>query len=138
MMDDTKTLLCVVLFLCFSFATATSGSTTYSCFQDAEELDTGTMSFTSTDLEMPLEADNSIQKVGLRYVNIDVPPGATIDSAFITFQSEDVGFGNPILRINAQRTGNAGSFLNQQFYFSNLPLTFASVIWTDEPIWACK
>ena len=95
-MAATKNLfpfVCTLIFL--SSASATAGDTTYSCAEDAEQLSDGFMRFDSFDLEIPLETDDSVQTIGLRYQNIDVPPGATIDNAFITFQSEELGFGDP-------------------------------------------
>lgn len=111
---------------------ATSGESTYECVDDVEEQIDGTQLDASTDLELAF--DGSSQIVGLRFRGIEPQPGATIETAFLTFQADEVGTGSPCLEISAQ-IGNAPPLERTPYYLSSLSRTNASVLWIDEPEW---
>lgn len=95
---------------------------------DVEERSSGTMDLTSSDLE--LIADGSkIQTVGLRFLNIDIPQGAVITSAYIQFQTDEVTTGAVSLQIRGEDTGDAAAFTTQAFNASSRARTDASVGW---------
>ena len=55
---------------------------------DAEQnVSTGAMDLASTDLELIYDTAN--QLVGMRFQNVQVPPGATIQSAYIEFETDE-------------------------------------------------
>ena len=54
---------------------------------DAEESTSGSMSLTSSDLE--LVYDGSDQTVGIRFSGVDIPQGANIVNAYVQFQVEE-------------------------------------------------
>ena len=57
---------------------------------DVEELANKSVYFTSSDLELiydPLDG-NGFQKIGLRFQNLNIPPGATISNAYIQFMAD--------------------------------------------------
>ena len=59
---------------------------------DAEEsVSSGAMSLTSSDLELIYDYSTSAneQVVGMRFQDVAVPPGATIISAYIEFESDE-------------------------------------------------
>lgn len=112
---------------------ATAGDKTYECFDDVEEQSDGTQDDTSSDLELAFDGNSQI--VGMRFLAIEVPPNATIDSAFLTFQADEVGTDTPSLVISAQKAANAPQLLRTPFYLSGLTRTTATIQWTDEPSW---
>jgi hypothetical protein len=98
-------------------------------YDDAEERASGEMYRTSTDLE--LTTDGSIvQTVGLRFLNIDIPTGATITSAYIQFQTDEVTTSAASLLIRGEDVGDAAIFTTTAFNLSSRPRTDASVGWT--------
>src|SRR5262249_213352 len=54
---------------------------------DAEESASGSMSLTSSDLE--LVHDSTDQKIGMRFNGVAIPPGSTIVAASIQFQVDE-------------------------------------------------
>src|SRR3989304_10076599 len=55
---------------------------------DVEELPSGWLDTTSSDLE--LVAERTLQTVGIRFAGITIPRGATIDSAWVQFTVDEV------------------------------------------------
>ncbi len=99
---------------------------------DAEERATGSLSLTGTDLELVLDSD--LQKVGLRFLSIPVPQGATITNAYIQFQTDETGSEPTSLMIQAEAIDNAPTFTTVKFNVSSRPRTAASVSWSP-PAW---
>ncbi|KRT70627.1 MAG: fibronectin type III domain-containing protein, partial [candidate division NC10 bacterium CSP1-5] len=54
---------------------------------DAEEKPSGSMSLTSSDIELVF--DGSDQTVGMRFNAVTIPPGAAITNAYIQFQVDE-------------------------------------------------
>jgi hypothetical protein len=79
------------LALMAGMATAATAATldvrTTASANDAEEFASGSMYLTSTDLE--LIHDSSDQTVGMRWVGLAIPPGATITAAYIQFAAKE-------------------------------------------------
>ena len=97
---------------------------------DAEEFPTGVVSLTSTDLELVLEPGRGNQTVGMRFQGIAVPQGATITSAYVQFQVDEVSTDAASLNIAAEDTDNAATFTTATNNVSARPRTGATVIWT--------
>ncbi len=76
---------------------------------------------------------NGNQAVGIRFDSLDIPPGSTIESAYVQFQVDEVGSGVISLTIEGEDTGNAPSFTTTTFNISSRSRTSASVIWDPEP-----
>ena len=89
----------------------------------------GSMSMTSSDLELVTDGTN-VQIVGLRFLGIDIPPGAVITSAYIQFQTDEVSTGTSSLLIRGEDTGDAAAFTTTAFNASSRVTTDASVAWT--------
>jgi type IV pilus assembly protein PilY1 len=93
-------------------------------YDDAEE-DSGYMHPTNTLLNL------GGGKVGVRFNNIDVPQGATILSANLSFDSWHTSTkGNPIISINGENVDNAATFSASPNDISNRTLTAATVNWS--------
>ena len=108
---------------------------------DAEEaVSTGEMDRSSGDLEISLDASNGNfdpELVGMRFRDIDIPQGATIDSAKIQFRVDDTNGANtsPItIRFYGEDTNDASSFSSSSDDISDRTRTSAYVDWTV-PSW---
>ena len=99
---------------------------------DAEQnLSSGTVSLTSSDLELAVDGSTS-QLVGMRFNSITIPQGATINSAYVEFET-DVTWSNACnLTIQGQDSDNPVTFTTITNNLSNTtsrPKTAASVVW---------
>ena len=102
---------------------------------DAEESITngGAIDLGSSDLEMPYEnagQDNN-QIIGLRFVNVEIPKGATIADAYVEFTCDETKDGTlPVsLLIEGQLDPNPGEFTATVNDVSNRARTAAQVVW---------
>jgi hypothetical protein len=98
---------------------------------DAEERADGSITLTSSDLELVLESN--VQTVGMRFNGITIPQGANITSAFIQFQTDETTSDDTTLTIHGQAGGNALTFTTFANDITNRTLTGASVEWTPQP-----
>ena len=98
---------------------------------DDAEQDKNDMDLDSSDLDL-----NEKDYVGLRFQNIDIPNGATITNAYVTFTVEDPegDTGKAEVRIYAEDTDNASTFTNSKKDISSRKTTSAKVDW-DIPNW---
>ena len=96
---------------------------------DAEERSTGSMTLTSSDLELTFDGTMQ-QTVGMRFTNIDIPQGAIITSAYIQFRVDAVSTGASSLLIRGQDVNDAPGFADVNFNISSRTKTDASVAWT--------
>ncbi|MCZ6519544.1 MAG: hypothetical protein O6853_07090 [Actinobacteria bacterium] len=99
---------------------------------DVEESGTGSVKFTSSDLELVVSG-SSTQTVGLRFTGVNVPLGATITDAWVQFRADEVKTGPVNLMIQGHATDNAGVFVRQSFNVSGRPGTVAAVGWVPVP-----
>ena len=103
---------------------------------DVEEYNAkGSITTTSTDLDMMLDGTRVQRAVGLRYVGVAVPKGATIVNAYVQFQSDEPGASPTVLSVKAQASDNAPAFTTSKLNVTSRPTTGASVTWTP-PAWA--
>ncbi|MGZ8220901.1 MAG: hypothetical protein ACXWT0_04545, partial [Methylobacter sp.] len=102
---------------------------------DAEQfVSNGVMDLPSSDLELTLEASNQI--VGLRFNLVNIPQGATIDSATIQFTVDEVNTAEVTsLTIHGHADDNAPTFTAAASNISSRPTTAASVLWDPVPGW---
>jgi VCBS repeat-containing protein len=98
---------------------------------DAEERAAGSVSLTSSDLELVFDTD--IQTVGLRFNGVTIPQGANITSAFIQFQTDETHTEVTTLNIHGQADGNALTFTSSTNNITNRTLTTSNVGWTPNP-----
>jgi hypothetical protein len=93
----------------------------------------------SSDLEILVDPDypDISQVIGLRFVDVQIPSGATIVSAAIRFDADDVDdaehVGNTYIIIGGELSPDAAAFENIDFNVSDRPGTTAQVQWTSEP-----
>jgi len=80
---------------------------------DAEErVSNGSISLTSSDLEIMHENGSSSreQKIGLRFLNVEIPQGATIDSAYIEFEVDQYHSGSVKVDIWGEDTSDPSRY----------------------------
>jgi Bacterial Ig domain/Metallo-peptidase family M12/Secretion system C-terminal sorting domain len=103
---------------------------------DAEqEVNTGVMSLSSTDLELINEAGTLPQEVGMRFNNINVPRNATITNAYIQFTADETDATTVTLSIYGEDKGNAPTFTNTAYNMSSRVKTTGPVSWSP-PAWS--
>jgi hypothetical protein len=102
---------------------------------DAEESTSGSVNLTSTDLELINDAGTN-QTVGIRFAGVNVPPGATIERAYVQFTVDENQTGTPVtVTIQGQKIGNAPVFTTTSGNVSSRLRTTAQVSWASIPPW---
>jgi len=96
-------------------------------WDDAEEQPTSVVR-SSTDLEM-VEDGTINQVVGLRFLNLTIPPGATIAQAYVQFTVDAVTSVATQLTIAGEANDNPPTFLTNIGNISTRPRTTATVPW---------
>ena len=110
---------------------------------DAEEATAGagigSISFTSTDLELVEDGTRGNQYVGMLFRNILITQGKTIKSAYIEFTVDEAGTAgtkDPNLIIYAHNVDNAPAFTSTNYDLSSRPSTTSTVNWLITDSWA--
>ena len=100
---------------------------------DAEESEDGSVSLTSSDLE--LVEDNGIQIVGLRFPRIPFPAESShlIEKAWIQFTVDEVGKEPASLWVTGELTPDASPFADESHNISSRDSTKAQVTWAPVP-----
>ena len=94
---------------------------------DAEEAASGAVDLSSSDLE--LVTDGTAQTVGMRFTGVAVPAGATISSAYVQFQVDEVPSATTSLTVAGQAADNPPAFTTAVRNISSRPRTTAAVGW---------
>gem|GEM_PF-2536223 len=97
---------------------------------DAEELSSGWLDLRSSDLELVFEKMSQV--VGLRFVGVGVPAGATVDAAWVQFTVDEPSTGPADLVVWAEDVGNAATFSAGARITSRV-LTSVGVGWVPAP-----
>ena len=129
-----------LLALSLVFANVTSAGTVSVNIADdnddvEERLDRGNeLDMGSSDVEMPYE-DTGMgdpQVIGLRFVGVNIPPGAVITAASVQFQvDEDKGGMEPVnVVIEGELAADAAEFVNEAMNVTNRARTAAQVAWS--------
>ncbi len=101
---------------------------------DAEEKVTdGDMALKGADLE--LGEDGVPQLVGLRFQNVELPPGAAITRAYVVFTADESHSGATTVAFHGQASDNAPTFGSGDGDISGRLRTSASVDWNDVAPW---
>ncbi|MFN8446528.1 MAG: PA14 domain-containing protein [Caldilineaceae bacterium] len=105
---------------------------------DAEEvLQSGSMNIAGSDLELVNDPNGSFdQWVGVRFTNIDIPPGATILSATLEFSVDESGSDPTSVTIYGEATDNAATFTVDLGNISQRPRTTSAIQWGEIEPWS--
>ncbi len=99
---------------------------------DAEERPSGSVTLTSSDLEMTQDKTNQ-QIVGMRFTGLNIPPAASIQDAYLQFQADETGSDPTSLAIFGQAIDNAPTFTSTYGDIAGRATTTASVSWSPAP-----
>ena len=89
---------------------------------------TAPSTLTGSDLELAVDGTRA-QWVGLRFPNLSIPPGATIQNAWIQLMADEVGTAPVSLTIQGEASANAGGFTATSNNLGARPRTSAAVAW---------
>jgi len=97
---------------------------------DVEDQLTRGMYNTSSDLE--IFNDGGLQVIGLRFLNVQVTPGAVISKAYVEFECDELGGGTQPVNaiIEGELRPNAPAFTAAANNVTSRPRTKAKVVWT--------
>ncbi len=96
---------------------------------DAEErISDGDMYRNSTDLEFAYDR-GGLQITGMRFQNVAIPQGATINNAYLEFETDETDSGATNLVIYGEDADNPNVFANNDNNISSRNQTSASVNW---------
>ena len=102
---------------------------------DAEQAASGAIELWSSALELGYdEATASHKLVGLRFSQIDIPPGSRIVRATLQVDADQVRYNEARLSIAGEAADNAAPFTQQSHNLSSRTRTEARLEWT-EPAW---
>ncbi len=101
---------------------------------DADETQDGTVRRTPGDVELGSDSGGMTTTAGLRFTGVTIPQGATIVSAHVQFQTDELGRQPANLTFRAQQADNAAPLATTAFDISSRPRTTASVNWAA-PQW---
>ncbi|PSW03729.1 metallophosphoesterase [Photobacterium lipolyticum] len=99
---------------------------------DAEEKASGAMKLASSDLE--LVYDGSVQTVGMRFNAVAIPPGASIEHAYIQLQVDETSTGTTSLTLVGENSEDATTFTSSSGNISSRNRTTNTVSWSP-PSW---
>ena len=101
---------------------------------DAEEkLDSSSVNLTSSDME--LVTDGQAQTVGLRFLSMTIPQGATITNAYVEFKTDEAKNGVTNLNFYGQAADNPATFTTANDNISSRVKTTAFAQWNNVPAW---
>ena len=97
---------------------------------DAEEDDGGSVSLNNDELELGQK-----QWIGFRFNAVTVPPGATINSAYVEMRSTDNNSESTDLTVFGENADDAATFSSGSNNLSSRPMTTAAVDWSNVEDW---
>jgi len=101
---------------------------------DAEELiSSGAIDLSSSDLELVRESGD--QEIGMRFLGVTIPPGATITNAYVEFAVDETDSETTNLTFWGEDTDNPGTFTSTVNDITNRTKTSASVDWNNIAAW---
>lgn len=99
---------------------------------DGEERNGGSISLSSSDLELVYDGSTS-QVVAVRFTSVTLPKGATINNAYLQFGVDEVSTDAADLTIQGEATDNAAILTTATFSISSRNRTAAAVRWQPAP-----
>lgn len=94
----------------------------------------GDMDLTSSDLELgEMSSGQGLMNIGLRFNNVDIPQGASIEEASIQFKCDDDGADPVEVTIYGEASDNADAYSEANGEVSGRSLTTENVVWVIPP-----
>ena len=98
---------------------------------DAEEDAGGDPKLSNAKIEL-----GQMSWVGVRFLNVAIPQGATIDAAYLSFRAADGNSEDTDLRLYGEDSDNGLRFSTDEDNLSGRSRTTASVIWNNVATWS--
>ena len=104
-------------------------------YNDGEENSSGSINLTSTDLDLLTDSGGQQLNriVALRFTGLAVPRGATIVTAYLQFQSDELNSETTTLSVQGEAVDHALAFGLTNSALSTKPRTTAAVTWAPVP-----
>lgn len=103
---------------------------------DAEEdVATGAVNLTSTDLELIADPTHGAQVVGMRFAGVWLPQGADVRRAYVEVTVDEVTGEGAALTFAAEARAGPAPFQAVPYDLSTRPLTAARSVWRSVPGW---
>ena len=115
-------------------ASASTESRVAASTDDAEEL-LSTNAVTLNSLDLQLIDSGGAQEVGMRFLSISIPPGASITNAYVEFTTILAQSGATDLTFRAEAVDDSTTFAPVASDVSGRTKTTASVAWSTVPAW---
>ncbi|NIB44147.1 M23 family metallopeptidase [Pseudomaricurvus alkylphenolicus] len=96
---------------------------------DAEESDSGNVDLSSSDLELVEDGSKGAQVVGLRFPDLGLPQGVSIEHAHVQFSADETDDEFTDLTVQAEDVDSSVPFSEVDFDLSQRSLTMTSVNW---------
>jgi hypothetical protein len=97
---------------------------------DAEEHADGAVDLDDPHLE--LVVDGAAQTVGVRFVVVNVPQGASVTNAWVQFKAAEASSGAAVLTIEGQKALSPPAFTTAAGNISSRPTTVALQVWSPQ------
>ena len=98
-----------------------------------QKVEGGLMDFGSSDLEI---TDEGLpQVIGMRFLDVRIPPGATILEAALQFHVDETDSGDTSVRIFAVLSPDASAFTSEPFNLTSRPRAAFTADWEMIPPW---
>jgi len=102
--------------------------------EDAEEKQDGSITLTSSDLEMlDYDVGSPHRAAGVRFAGLPIPHGAIVSSAYIQFTAASSSSGVANFVVHAEDADSAAPFTTTAFDLSNRPATAVTAAWSPGP-----
>jgi hypothetical protein len=96
-----------------------------------EEVDSGSISISSSDLELVF--DHVDQTIGMRFNEVSIPRDASITNAYVQFQVDETSSVETSLTVRGEAVGDAATFTSASGSISARPTTTAETPWSPPP-----
>ena len=77
-----------------------------------------------------LNANSATHLIGLRFTGVTVPPGSTINAAYLTLYVTSTSYDDPDVTLRGSGEANPATFNTTTNHLSDRAKTFAAVTWT--------
>lgn len=101
---------------------------------DVEEQGAGSMYLNSSDIELGFDGGTQ-QTAGLRFNDLNIPPGAKVKNAYIQFTVDETNSGTTNIKVRGEFAGDAIPFTSAAYSLTGRDKTQNVVAWNSIPAW---
>ncbi|MGW8123325.1 SdrD B-like domain-containing protein [Roseivirga echinicomitans] len=114
----------------------TGPSSTFPTTQRSEQnISSGNIDLTSSDIELVYDSYNGDQIIGIRFPNVMIAQGADIGNAYVQFEADGATSGALTVRIEGELSTNAGALTTSSYNVSSRTRTVQFKNWSP-PAWS--